>query len=344
MADGSRLWLLLPEPIRRLPADLAATSILTLLAGAAALLPLVRETPLRVVLGLPLVLFLPGYALVAALFPEEGSGPGTTDTDESDTDAASQEQDRDGIDGIERVALSFGLSIAVTPLIGLVLNFTPWGIRLVPILVGVGGFTLVATAVAAHRRRQLPSDDRFTVPYREWLAGARAELFEPDSRTDAALNVLLALSIILAVASVGYAVAVPKEGEAFTELYLLTEQEDGDLVAANYPTNFTQGESRSLIVGIGNHEHEAVTYTTVIELQRVQVANNSTTVLEQRELQRFTTRVGANQTLHRPTTITPTLTGERLRLAFLLYKGDPPANPTVDNAYREVHLWVTVEQ
>jgi len=35
---------------------------------------------------------------------------------------------REGIDdGIERVALSFGLSIAIVPLIGLVLNFTPWG-------------------------------------------------------------------------------------------------------------------------------------------------------------------------------------------------------------------------
>jgi len=33
----------------------------------------------------------------------------------------------EGIDGIERVALSFGLSIAIVPLIGLVLNFTPWG-------------------------------------------------------------------------------------------------------------------------------------------------------------------------------------------------------------------------
>lgn len=34
--------------------------------------------------------------------------------------------------------------------------------------------------------------------------------------------------------------------------------------------------------------------------------------------------------------------GERLRLAFLLYQNEPPAQPTVDNVYRELHLWVNV--
>jgi len=32
------------------------------------LFPVVRETPLRVVFGLPFVLFLPGYTFMAALF------------------------------------------------------------------------------------------------------------------------------------------------------------------------------------------------------------------------------------------------------------------------------------
>jgi len=43
-------------------------------------------------------------------------------------------------------------------------------------------------------------------------------------------------------------------------------------------------------------------------------------------------------------TVAPTLPGERLRLVYLLYKGDPPAEPTVENAYREVHLWVNVSE
>src|SRR5699024_9247473 len=88
------------------------------------------------------------------------------------------------IDGIERVALSFGLSIAITPLIGLVLNFTPFGIRLVPIVLSIGGFTLLATIAAAVRRRELPTVERFRVPYRSWIRTTRAELLEPDTRLD----------------------------------------------------------------------------------------------------------------------------------------------------------------
>jgi uncharacterized membrane protein len=142
----SRWRLLVPGWLRRLPADLAAVIALVVLTLGVVFLPVVSETPLRIILGLPFVLFIPGYAFIAALFPEAGSGPV-----DSDADADDDPEER-GIDGIERVALSFGLSIAVVPLIGLVLNFTPWGIRLVPIMLAVSGFTLVATAIAAVRR------------------------------------------------------------------------------------------------------------------------------------------------------------------------------------------------
>lgn len=353
MAERSRWLQLLPAPVRRLPADLAAVVALVVITAAVVFLPIVSETPLRVVFGLPFVLFVPGYAFIAALFPEAG----TFETSEADegADEASVD-DREGIDGIERVALSFGLSIAIVPLIGLVLNFTPWGIRLVPIMVAVSLFTLASTAVAARRRWELDPEDRFVVPWREWVGEARAELFEPESRSDAALNVLLVLSILLAVGSVGYAVAVPQQGEAFTEFYLLTENDDGEYVADDYPTEFTQGESESLVVGIGNHEHQPESYSVVVALQEVRIENdsadqvNNTTangnvsvVVEQEdELRRFQTQVAHNETWHLQHNVTPTMTGERLRLTYLLYKGEVPADPTTENAYRELHLWVNV--
>jgi len=363
MSGGRRsdLRLLLPEPVRRLPADLAAVVSLVILTNLAVLLPVVQETPLRVVFGLPFVLFIPGYVFIAALFPEAGESP-VADADElgESTDGTG---DRSGIDGIERVALSFGLSIAVVPLIGLVLNFTPWGIRLVPILVSVSGFTLIAAGIAAVRRRELPEEERFRVPYRAWIAAGREELFEPDSRGDAALNVLLVLSIVLATASVGYAVAVPKGGERFTELYLLTETDEGELVADDYPTEFVAGEPRSLVVGIGNHEHETVQYTVVAEIQRVEierenvstpggtpvngstgVRNVSITVLEDREVARFGPELNHNETWTRQHEVATTLTGDRLRLTYLLYRDDPPADPTVDDAYRSIWLWVNVSE
>ncbi|ACV46213.1 MULTISPECIES: DUF1616 domain-containing protein [Halomicrobium] len=339
MADDVQWRALLPEPVRTLPADLAAVVAFTLFTAAAATVPGVSETPLRVVLGLPFTLFVPGYAFIAALFPEAGTGPAEHD------DADADRTEEGGIDGIERVALSFGLSIALVPLIGLVLNFTPWGIRLVPILVGVGGFTLAATAVAARRRRELPAEDRFRVPYRTWLASARTELFEPETRTDAALNVLLALSMILAVGTVGIAVTVPGQGESFSEFYLLTEDDDGELIADNYPEEFVRGESKPVVVGIGNQEHEPTDYTVVMEIQNVTFTGPNGTQSEVRaedELARYRTRLADNETDHRTVDVEPTMTGRNLRLLFTLYRGDAPDDASIETAYRETHLWVNV--
>ncbi|MHB8987039.1 MAG: DUF1616 domain-containing protein [Eubacteriales bacterium] len=62
-------------------------------------------------------------------------------------------------DGIERVALSFGLSIAVVPLVGLILNYTPWGIRLAPILA-----SLLVFVGAMKLRSRLKVTAGFTFP------------------------------------------------------------------------------------------------------------------------------------------------------------------------------------
>ena len=350
MADGT-LRLMLPPFLRRFPADLAAIVLLVIATVIAALAPLVSETPLRVVLGLVFVLFAPGYAFIGALFPERGpSTEGTSETSESNGNPESTAGMADrahprqsgSIDGIERIALSFGLSIAITPLIGLVLNFTPFGIRLVPIVLSIGGFTVIACLFAARRRQELPPEDRFRVPYRAWLGMARSELFEPETRMDAALNVVLVVSLVLAISSVGYATLVPQQGESFSEFYLLTENETGNLVAEDYPQNFTAGQSRPVVVGIGNQEHEQVAYSVVAELQRVSIRNNSTTVRERQVLERFSRTIAANESARWTHNVTPSMTGERLRLVYLLYRGSPPAEPTVENAYRETHLWVNV--
>ncbi|NQE54782.1 hypothetical protein C5S29_14425 [ANME-1 cluster archaeon GoMg3.2] len=96
--------------------------------------PPLNATPIRAVVGFPLVLFLPGYSLVSALFPG-----------------------RDELDALERIALSIGLSICVVVFVGLGLNYTPWGIRLGPVLLALSAFTLVMTAVSAVRRLSVTS-------------------------------------------------------------------------------------------------------------------------------------------------------------------------------------------
>jgi uncharacterized membrane protein len=77
------------------------------------------------------------------------------------------------------------------------------GIRLVPILVSVSGFTVLTAAVAAVWCWELPDDEQFELPCGDWLASGRAELFAPDTQTEGALNVLLVVSVLLAVGSVG---------------------------------------------------------------------------------------------------------------------------------------------
>ena len=71
----------------------------------------------RYVLGGVFILFLPGYMLISALYPRS-----------------------DELDGLERLALSIGLSLAIVPLVGLMLNYTPWGITLTPIMVSLAVF------------------------------------------------------------------------------------------------------------------------------------------------------------------------------------------------------------
>jgi uncharacterized membrane protein len=335
------LRLLLPSQIRTLPADLATVLILVLATNLAVLLPFVNRTPLRIAFGLPFLLFLPGYAFIAALFPEQGSAP---DHSGEDTERAANLGGR-GLDGVERVALSMGLSIAIVPSFGLVLNFTPFGIRLVPVLVGVSAITVGFVALAAARRKALPESERFRVPYMEWLETGRAEIFEPETRLDGLLNVALACSILLAVGVVGFAIMVPPDGESFTEFYLLGENDDGELVIDNYPEEFVVGESQSVVVGIGNHENQPMDYTIVVQLQAVEVSGNETTVVERQEVDRFESpTIADNETWQTKRGITPTVTGEELRLQYLLYRDSVPGTPTVDNAYRDNHLWIDVSE
>lgn len=317
------------DPAERfpLPADLAVTAALALAASLAMTVPGVSETPLRLILGIPYLTLVPGYALVSALFPEAGGAPV-----EGESSATTG-----GIDGLERLALAFGLTVLVVPLLGIVLNFTPLGIQLVPVVGAVTGVTVLLVAIAAWRRAALDPSDRFQMPSDRWLPALRGH-----SGTGLALNVLLVASVLLAVAAAGYVFVAPGQGEQFTEFYLVTEDDSGTFVADDYPTNFTQGETKSLHVGVENHEGTPVRYTVVAQLQQVERVDGSLAVRDRSELGRSARIVEANTTWRTRESVTPAMTGDRLRLTYLLYRGSVPQTPTVDNAYQDVHLWINV--
>lgn len=92
-------------------------------------------TYLRYVLGSVFVLFIPGYVTVEALYPRD-----------------------DDLKPLERLALSIGLSLALVPLIGLLLNYTPWGIRLGPVTTSLTIYDLLVGLTAAYRKYSLLSN------------------------------------------------------------------------------------------------------------------------------------------------------------------------------------------
>jgi len=101
----------------------------------------------RYVLGIIFILWLPGYAFIKALFPQTlpfkralAHSLGTTENN---------------LDIIERVALSLGMSIALVPIVGLLLNYTPWGIRLTPIVLSLTALTLAFATTAIAREYQI---------------------------------------------------------------------------------------------------------------------------------------------------------------------------------------------
>lgn len=282
--------------------DLKLAVLLAFLACLSIYVPYVNETPLRSAIGLVMVLFVPGYALIAALFVRE-----------------------DDIGGIERIALSFGLSIAVAPLIGLGLNFTPWGIRLDPVVVALSAFTILCILAANKRRHDLPPEDRFSVDFGAMYLAAKAEIFpKSGGQLDRILTIVLILLIILSVCVLAYVVVVPKQGEKFTEFYILGP--DGK--ANNYPTYFHLGDQKPVIVGVLNHEYRNVTYDLVV------VLNDSSTVT-QIYSDRLT--IADNQTWEKTVGLKPDRTGSKMKLEFQLY-----ADGNMTAPYREVHLWVDV--
>ena len=293
--------------LKHFPNDLALVIFLTLLCIPFVLIPPLNETPVRIILGLPLVLFLPGYALIAALFIR-----------------------KDDLDGIERIALSFGLSIAITPLLGLGLNYTPFGIRLTPILIVLSVFTIALAIGAYVRRSRIREADRFWVDFGVLFKSIKDSFKTTDSKVDKILTAILIISIVLALSVTVYVIITPKEGEKFTEFYVLGP---GGM-AEEYPTNLTVGEEGEVIIGVVNHEYAAVSYQLELKVNGGVIDQKSIVLTH-------------NETWESPFTFKPKKAGEDQKLEFLLYKN--PFNKSVygeedeEEIYRALHLWVDVK-
>jgi hypothetical protein len=84
---------------------------------------------LRYIFGSLLALFLPGYSLVSFIYPK-----------------------KEDIDYLTRTSVSFVMSLAITTLVGLALNFTPFGITLTAVALSLSAVTIGLLFLTTHRR------------------------------------------------------------------------------------------------------------------------------------------------------------------------------------------------
>lgn len=83
---------------------------------------------IRIVAGGGLILFLPGYSLVKFLFPAKS------------------------MDLVEQIALSVGLSLAITPLIGVMLNSSLWGVKVGTVIISLSTLCIGLSMGCVYRR------------------------------------------------------------------------------------------------------------------------------------------------------------------------------------------------
>ena len=223
-----------------LPWDLKIVLLWTVLCIVSIYMPVINQSFLRLILALPLILFIPGYVLMAALFP-----------------------DSTNIDTIERIVFSIGTSIVITPLIGLCLNFTSWGIRLNPLLISLTVVIVVLVFFAGNRRTRTPPDTRYTIPLPEIRHIVQNEwAMRKGSKRDRVLFFVSIFVIAMVIISTALVITLPKSGEKFSEFFILGENRTAD----SYPRIITPDISYPMYVGIGNNEFRTVNYSVEIYL------------------------------------------------------------------------------
>ncbi len=300
--------------ILNLPIMVNIISVLLVLA-----IFLIPSYAARIILGIPFLLFLPGYALLSLLFVNRG-----------------------GRSVIELIALSIAMSIAICGLIGLGLNFTSWGIKLEPVLYSVAAFTLVTSAAASIRGALSSKPEKlileYNIKFSAWQTGGAGK----------SVFIILIVAILGALGVLGYIVSTPRTSEAFTEFYVLGLNGQ----ARNYPSEFiiengrvtgvrysqepseTAGEWGRVVLGIVNHKQQAETYFIRIMIDHVPVninyAGSAVDRLGPIELQ-------PGEKWEQETGFAPLRPGDRQNVEFVLQKGDADA---VD----KLNLWCNVRE
>jgi uncharacterized membrane protein len=221
--------------------DLVAVGLWALLVVGVISLPVVRDSFVRVLVAGPFLLFVPGYVLLAVLFPRSGQ-----------------------LSPPERGTYSVGASLALVALLGIPLDGTPWGITLRALLAEQMAVLVVLAVAAAVRRSRIEESERAD-PAHE----VRTELSRAFGSLDAvgggsrALRAAIAVAVVASVGATAYTAATPLPSERYTELSVLGP----DGTVEGIPSNVSTGESVPLLVQVANNEHRQRTYGIQVQLE-----------------------------------------------------------------------------
>jgi uncharacterized membrane protein len=304
---------------------------------------------IRIILSIPIIIFIPGHVLICTLFP-------TKKTDK-------------GLDFTERIALSLGVSLAIVPIFGIVIStmnyiiyhyIYNWELILLPIILSLEAFILIIGSIAIIRWYQTPPSNRFTITINIVLP-------EHENRLDKTLTIILVITIIITLILVIYAVILPKEIEKFTEFYYTAS---GGM-ENEYPQGLVAGENTSIIIGIANHEYKTINYTVEVWLVNQTIIYNQKLNKNETVYNNLWFKDKINVTLdHKPVNLVENWTRQweynytfnithsgNFSLVFLLYTNSTPqysidtdykeladekVNSDYTTAYRDIHLRLKV--
>lgn len=301
------------------------------------------DDTLRTVLGLLFILFIPGYLLIFVLFP-------TKKTD-------------DGINVIERIALSFGTSMAIVGLIGFAIIITNGKIELEYALISIFILEISMGVASLYRWFKTAPDERVVVSIDLSMLKLKNNL-KSKGKLDKVLIAVLIILILITATLFIFVIINPRTGEKFTSFSLLAS----DRSSTNLPHNIISGENVTIIIGVTNHEYQTIDYTIEVWLINQTITFNESTnenMIFSYNNAWFMDKI--NTTLSHTDknnekawesqweynyTFNITKKGENLTLAFLLFT-TPTENiydkdykdrieQKIDNAYQDLYLWINV--
>lgn len=250
----------------------------------------------RVVLGLVYTFGMPGYMVQGALFPRRGD-----------------------LEWIERLAFSFGVSLAVIPPMAMLLDVLP-GLKIdwrgVLLLESV--FIVIVGLFAYIQRGRLAEEERYCLHaelhLRQW--------WQEQSLSGRLIMVGLATAMGAAAFSAAVLISVPGPRTQFTDFYMLNSEGR----AENYPRRAVVDRPVTVLLGIRNGSESTANYIVT-----VQVGAHILTRLEEIEV------VPGETSTHRVSfSFSEEEIGDNVPVDFFLYVNEDPA------VYRSLRLWMVV--